>query len=305
MHLEIAFDEYVMNPQDRVNLTADSSPTLSWLKENQTQPSRAAGLDNALFAGYGGAVGVEQIDGPDPLINPYYRALFDAFGVKLSFGSWLYDVTAERLRQELPLLNMLNVRYFLADIGTPVQPVPFLKKVASYDLDVFESEHVWPRAFFSDRVTTYRDESELVQLLRMNEGTPFAGIPREELDDQSPLAQYARSLPLEDNRHATAATDYVLTNNTTSLRIKAPGPGVVVLTEAFVGKDLQVLLNGTPVRHFRVNSAFNGIYLERAGDYAVSFSYWPRYFTASLCVAAVGLASFLVWSWFLLRTRDS
>jgi hypothetical protein len=38
----------------------------------------------------------------------------------------------------------------------------------------------------------------------------------------------------------------------------------------------------------RLNHAFKGIYVDAAGSYAVSFTYWPRDFTVLLAVSAAG-----------------
>jgi hypothetical protein len=305
MHLATPFDAYVMNPQRRVNLIANSSPSLKLIKGNANEPSRTAGLDSAFFPGYGGAVGIEQIDGPDPLLNKRYRALMDAAGVKLLFGSWRYSVTVDRLQEDLPLFDMLNVRYFLGDTGIKTQPIPSLKKLASLDLDVFESERVWPRAFFTDRLLTYEHENEFIDLLKKNDGTPFAGIQKESLENQTDLTKLAGGSTLPHNQNATPATDYVFTNNTTSFKIKAAGPGVIVLTEAYVPEDFQVRLNGKPADYFRVNSAFRGLFVQDAGDYVVSYAYWPRYLTLSLWIAGIGVATLLGWASLLLRAKTT
>ena len=76
-------------------------------------------------------------------------------GIKTLFGGWRYDISGERLEANLPLFNMLNVRYFLGYIDPKIAPILSLKKVASLDLDVFESERVWPRAFFTDALVVY------------------------------------------------------------------------------------------------------------------------------------------------------
>ncbi len=305
MHGATPFDAYVMNPQRRVNLVADSSPALKLIKGQAAEPSRTAGLDLAFFPGYGGAVGVEQIDGPDPLLNQHYRALMNAWGIKLLFGSWRFEVTPGRLAADLPLFNMLNVRYFLGDAGMRSEPVPSLNKIASLDLEVFASERVWPRAFFTNRLVTYEGEEEFIDLLKMSEGTPFAGIPKEALDNQAELAKLTGVPTPPDDRKATPATNYVFTNNTTTFKVNAAGPGVIVLTEAYVPDDFQVSLNGKPTNYFRVNAAFKGLFVPDAGDYVVSFAYWPRYLTLSLWMAAVGFAIFVGWAAFLLRMKTS
>jgi len=200
---------------------------------------------------------------------------------------------------------MLNVRYFLGDAGMKGEPVLSLSKIASLDLDVFESKNVWPRAFFTDRLVTYEREEEFIDLLKKSDGTPLAGIPKEALDNQTELAKFMGAPTPPSNRKATPATNYVLTNNTTSFKVNAAGPGVIVLTEAYVPDDFQVRLNGKPANYFRVNSAFKGLFVPDAGDYLVSFAYWPRYLTLSLWIAALGSAIFLGWAAFLLRMKTS
>jgi hypothetical protein len=304
MHLATIFDAYVMNPQPRVNLVAHSSPALHLIKSHSTEPSRAAGLGCALFPGYGGAVDVEQIDGPDPLLNKRYRALMDASGVKLLFGAWRYGVIDEHLQGDLPLFDMLNVRYFLGYAGTKLEPAPSLKKIASLDLDVFESDRVWPRAYFTDRLVAYEHETEFTDLLKKSDRTPFAGIPKEELNNRAELAKLTDASMPSSNRKVTPATDYVFTNNTTSFKINAPGPGVIVLTEAYVPEDFQVRLDGKPANYFRVNSAFKGLFVPKTGNYLVSYAYWPRYLTLSLWVAGAGIALFLGWALLLLKAEN-
>jgi hypothetical protein len=301
MHLVSPFDAYVMNPQRRVNLLDDSSPALNLVKTHTAEPSRTAGLGSAFFPGYGGAVGVEQIDGPDPLLNKHYRALMSASGVKLLFGSWRFGIDHEFLSTNLSLLNMLNVRYVLGDPGVENEPVVSLNKIASLDLDVFESERVWPRAFFTDRLHAYEQEEGFIYLLRKSDGTPFGGIPKEALANQTELSKFIGATTSSGAGKSIPATDYVLTSNTTSFKVNATGPGVIVLTEAYVPGDFQVRVNGKPANYFRVNSAFKGLFVTQAGEYDVSFSYWPRYLTLSLWIAGAGLIVLLGWLAFLLK----
>jgi hypothetical protein len=180
-------------------------------------------------------------------------------------------------------------------MGPSVTPVSSLKKIASLDLGVYESEHVWPRAFFTDGLVTYEREAEFIEFLQKGDGAPFAAIPLEEMDKQKELTAFVSNSAPSANRQVTPAHNYVLTNNTTSFKVTASGPGVVVLTEAFVSEDFQLRLNGTPANYFRVNSAFKGVFVPQAGEYTVSYSYWPRYFTFSLLVAGGGVTLLLCW----------
>jgi uncharacterized membrane protein YfhO len=69
----------------------------------------------------------------------------------------------------------------------------------------------------------------------------------------------------------------------------------LVLTEPYVKDDFLLTVNGKPAGYFRVNSAFRGVALPGAGEYHVVFSYWPRYLTLALTLAAAGLALLVFW----------
>jgi hypothetical protein len=219
----------------------------------------------------------------------------DASGVKLLFGSWRVGVAEDQLNLEPVLFNMLNVRYYLGYVPPSVDFVPSLKKIASLDMDVYESEHVWPRAFFTDGLVSYEHEPEFVELLQKGDGKPFAAVPLEELGRHKELSEFSGHALPAASRHVTPARDYAFTSNTTSFKVTAPGPGVVVLTESFVQGDFQAQLNGQPADYFRINSAFKGLFIPKAGDYTISYAYWPRYFTLSLLVAGAGIITLFCW----------
>jgi hypothetical protein len=289
MHLQTPFDAYIMNPQQRTSLIADSSPTVKFVAGAAREPARAAGLDYNLAPGYGGAIGIEEIDAPDPLLNRHYKSLVDAFGATLLFGSSNVGVIDEKLDNDLPLFDMLNVRYYLGHPGSKADSIPSLRKVATLDLNVYESAQAWPRAFFVDRYTACADVKEVVQLLKAGPGLPFAAIQNDELANRPELQALGHDSAAQANKTVVPAVDYKLTTNTTSFRIKAPSSGVVVLTESYIANDFQVRVNNKPASYFLVDGAFKAIFLPEAGDYSVFYSYWPKGFTASLWMAGGGL----------------
>lgn len=295
MHLHTPFDSYVMNPHSRVSLVANSSPAVTLMKSHESEPFRAVGLRSNFFPGYGGAVGVEQIDAADPLLNRHYKTLMNASGIKLPFGSSNTGLLDEPIGNDLPLLNMLNVRYYLSETNAKTELHPSVGKLGALDLDVYESITVWPRAFFINQLSSYGSESDFVSLLKQGDGKPFAAVPRIDIEKQADLKSLLRESAPSPDREIVAATGYTLTNNTTNFKVRTPGPGVVVLTEPFVEGDLQVQLNGKPADYFRVNSAFRGVIVPVAGEHHFSFSYWPRHLTVSLWISALGLVLLAGW----------
>jgi hypothetical protein len=240
-------------------------------------------------------LGLEQIDGADPLLNKHYKTLIDASGIKLPFASTKEGELGKDIEEHLPLLDMLNVRYVLGYADGTDEITSGLKKIGSFDLDVYESAKVWPRAFFADRLITYKAESAFVQLLKEGDGRPFAAVPEIELQEVTGLRSVTREASPAPTRQIVPASDYTLTTNTTSFKVKAPGPGVVVLTEPYIEGEFRLRVNGKPASYFRINSAFRGVFMPAAGEYQFRYAYWPRHFTISLLVSGIGLASFSLW----------
>jgi hypothetical protein len=294
MHLQTPFDAYVMNPQQRIDLLSKSSGALKLIKDRSSEPSRTAGLGLNFSPGYGGAVGVEQIDSSDPLLNPYYRSLIDTFGIRLSFASSVEGVLGDDLVSNLPLLDMLNLRFYVGSTNKP-NLAPSVTRTATADLNIYESSTAWPRAFFTDRLSPYASDRDFVSLLKRGDGKPFAAIPQSEWETKLELHPMRSDSFPSPERQVIAATDYVLTNNTTSFKISAPGPGTVVLTEPYIKDDFRLTVNGKPATYFRANSAFRGVFLPAAGQYRFSFSYWPAYLTVSLWISALGAALLAFW----------
>ena len=100
---------------------------------------------------------------------------------------------------------------------------------------------VWPRAFFTDTLSLYTDPSEFATFIQTGDGKPLAAIHQRELVRTPSLASLLRD---QQGRHVVPASEYHLTNNTTSFQVVAPSAGVVVITEAYLEGDFHVTVNG-------------------------------------------------------------
>ena len=275
-----AVDDIVSNPGVRANFKAHSR-AVEWLRKTP-ETARVVGFDDTFFSGYNGISGLESITGTDPLENIYYRNLILSGGVSLQW-MWRWVVDRDSWDKMLPLYNLLNIRYFL-DSRTSDVHLPNLSKVTTLDLAVYENRSAWPRAFFADRVMAYDSTPQFIAALAKSKDHPFAAI---EGVDRTALAP-ALFVPSPEGVRAVAARDYHLTSNTTTFTIDAPDAGVAVLTEAFLPDDFIVRINGAATGYFRVNHAFRGVLIPRAGAYTISYCYWPRRFTLSLLMAGGG-----------------
>ncbi|HTE88278.1 MAG TPA: hypothetical protein VK639_04930 [Terriglobales bacterium] len=282
-------DDYVINPQVRVSFTR-RSPAVEFLRK-RPPAFRTAGLVDTLFPGYNAIAGIEAIYGVDPLINPFYRQLLTAAGVKLGW-TWRWVVEKTNFNSVLPVYSLLNVRYFLDAPQASANPPLPLDLVDVLDLKIYENPNYWPRAFFSGSTTSYQTAGDFVAMAQSGDGKPFAAVQQ---SDHVALSQIPVNPAAMAYRNIVPARDYLLTNNTTSFTIDAPGQGVVVLTETFLADDFVARINGARVKYFRVNHAFRGLEIPRSGVYRISYTYWPRYFTTSLIMGGLGLVVFSIW----------
>jgi hypothetical protein len=81
----------------------------------------------------------------------------------------------------------------------------------------------------------------------------------------------------------------VLTPNRTSFVIDAPGPGVVVLTEAYVPRDFIATHNGKRSDYFRVNHALKAVTVPAAGTWTITFEYRPEHWRLGWMLCGAGL----------------
>ena len=275
-------DEHVVNPWPRSDFREPSAAIE--LVQNQPGVFRVAGYGSVLYPGVSGIFGLESIYGADPLANPYYHELLTGAGVRQEW-SWRWMVEPKNARPR-PLYKMLNVGYFL---DMPSRTQPEMSAIQPpLDLHVLRNEGNWPRAFFVGAVQSYDRLEQFLELLRQADSHPFAAA---QAGDAIVPGVEGTAAPAD----AVPARDYRLTNNTTTFTVDAPAPGVAVLTEAYVPGDFRVTLNGAPADYFRVNHAFRGVRIPAAGKYVVSYSYWPRHFTLSLVMAAIGSLILIAW----------
>lgn len=302
-YAHIRFDDYVVNPRVRVDFRAPSPAVQAVQQRVATEPSRPNGLSMNLFCGYSEMLGFESIYGTDPVRNSRFDELAVAGGINRLLwgnpetlkemggqpGEWHED----NLPVILPVQNLLNMRYYLAPHQEPPAPIAGLKFLGSYDLDVYESEGAWPRAFFTTNVVSYRTVQDLVALAKAKPGA-FAGVQRADWDGLPESLRQVTAPP------AAPAHDYRLTSNKTAFTVEASGPGIAVLTENFSEHDFRAYLNGERVPYLRVNHAFKGVLIPQAGTFQVRFEYWPRFLNLALTLCATGLvlgaaAAVLLW----------
>jgi hypothetical protein len=279
--LDNKFGAYVVNPRARVDLQA-ASPAVDFLHHQQDGPARVMGFGQILRPGFNIVLKLETPTGSDAVASRALGQWSEAAGLG-AIALWWPTVSKQNIAALRPIYDALNVRYYLGSIADADHPAPGLEKIASFDLDVFESKTAWPRAFFTDHLGQYDDVRTLLHDVSTGDGRPFASIRRGDPAAPSLLGDQA-------SRRIVPAHDYHLTTNNTAFTIDAPAAGVAVLNESFIPDNFRALVNGHPVPFFRVNHISKGVSLPGPGTYAVEFQYWPRPLTPALWISAAALA---------------
>lgn len=283
LQLRSPFPNFTLNAAPRARFDA-ASPALRAIQGETREPVRVAGFIGNFFPGWTALYGLEGVNGPDALINPYMRELQTAFAVE-RIWDWRLVLSPRRMPQDLPFYDLLNVRYYLGPKDDPAPGENGLQPVTKADLAVWRSETAWPRAFFTNRLANYGTVEEFTRLVRSGDRRPIAAV--QSGDKGLP------ALPRGDlaGRTVVPATGYRLTNNTTSFTVDAATAGVIVLGEAWLADEFTATLNGRPAPLFRVNHAFKGLEVPRGGTYEVSIRYRPHHFNLALGLCALGLVA--------------
>jgi hypothetical protein len=284
-----ALDWLLPQPRLRVDLEFPS-PAIAAVHQHMSEPARAVGLGYGLSFGTQSLYGLESIGGPDALSVRRYEELVDAARIErpwgpLVAGGWLTIVQPPDLVRLAPLLDMLNVGFLLAPAEAVITGFDELPMSGSDRLKALRRRSAWPRAYFADGVSLYGEVQELLNQAA-GHSAPLAAVQSTDRE----AVDATRHLP-QPTRHSQPARDYRLTFNTTSFVVTASGPGVAVLSEAFIPGDFRATVNGEPVPYVRVNHASKAVVVPSAGVWTVTFEYRPRFWNLSLALAAGGLVA--------------
>jgi hypothetical protein len=291
-HINKFFTQFVYTPSLRANLTPSVEILNKWKLFNSINPYRGIGIAGTMFSGYSSIYGVESIDGVDALYPKYFRLLTDTLNLPYVWG-WRLDFNEINIVKNLNSLRFLNVKYIFTQ-----------SKLSNFDEPLFQGDGLfiysisssWPKAFYNKCPDIVNDDEVLKTVVdKINTDTyiPFVVIPKSEAHDFILNNDCV-------NSKITEASDYFLTSNTTSFKIKTDGPGLIYLSENFEDDNYIAYLDSSEKKIIRSNYAFKSIYVDSAGIYNVRFEYRPRYLSTLLLVSIFTFILFVLFLLFLL-----
>ncbi len=264
-------NQLLMLPGPRAVLDAPSK-AITKIKADQSGPARVVGMDWAFPGDYSAVYGLEDIRSCAPLSNSDFINLARKIpGVEFG-GNWGWEICLVNPVAAQPWLNLLNVKYVLTHPTNPAPAAASFRVSDRSDFLVLENLQAWPRAFFINRVTNSASNDEFAKQLLANGQQPFVSLSQEAVERQPGLRALREATPTV----VSPATRYELRANSTAFEVHAAAAGVVCLTEG-QAKDFTARVNGEIREVLTVNRAFKGVYLNRAGDYHIEFTYRPRH----------------------------
>ena len=239
-------------------------------------------------------LGLEQISGYNPLRLKHYSEYFEAMNEAPQDYHWL-EVFPAALKG-LQLFDMLNVRYVVVSLNSPViPPAAYYWEEVYRDrfVAVYENPTVFDRAWIVHDVRPAMGGQELALLnSRQVDGrvTAFVDGP---LPDVAPPA-------------GSGPGDKVVVTETAPERIEfraeASAPGLLVLSEVYA-EGWNAYVDGERVEVLRTNHALRGVPLP-AGEHEVVVKYEPRSLRIGLWSTGLASVAMLgIWAWALVDWR--
>lgn len=285
LHLDTGnprLDGVLMQPRLRPDLSV-ASPAVAAAVAASEDPFRAIGLGYVFFPGTQALWGIEGIIGADAIEGPWLRQLGTAAGMFRHPFIWLSVFDESDLTSKAGLLDLFGVRIVFADPAQLAGRWRELPPAAPDRLRVIERPSAWPRAFFVDTIQVYDEPSDLLTTLAGATG-PFGAIQASDARARDLASRF-----VGEPGAPRYATRYRLTPNSTTFDIEAPGPGVVIVAEAYDETDFVATVNGKEVPYFRVNHLFKAVAIPGSGTWTVRFEYRPALWQWAWAMAATGL----------------
>lgn len=230
--------------------------------------------------------GLDDVLGFDSLNLERARELLAAVDPDLMLRRGNFRGTTRADVMDSPILDLLGVRYVLAEPAAASTPLPGLTPVHRSDLAVFENAGRLPRAFLVPEVRVIPDAGDLVAALAR---------PPVPLDlcaySEVPLPGWTGD-PGAAGRPAGTAAITEHADERVRVAVDPSGPALLVLADAYY-PGWRASVDGVERPIHRVDHLLRGVVV-RPGDREVTFEYRPASFRRGALVSALALGLVLV-----------
>jgi hypothetical protein len=227
--------------------------------------------------------GIENVGGYDAIVLRNYNEFLN-FAQQLPIDE--PDIVM-RLHRISPLLNLINVKYYIVDNGMSIE-LPTVERVfQSPAYNVYRNNDALPRSFVVHDVRVIKERNEVFQFIMSPQfAPPSSATVAEPMETvlshpwvQSPLPKVV------DHSH-----------NRVAIQADLKEQGLLVLADAYY-PGWKAFVDGEETKIYQTNYVMRGV-LVPAGSHRVEFRYDPISFRIGLIVSLATLVlvlGFLIW----------
>ncbi|MBF0384807.1 MAG: YfhO family protein [Candidatus Omnitrophica bacterium] len=290
LFLALSGELFFIMPKDRAPKYNSFAkvPYIEFLKNQRPRP-RVFGISWALFPNTATGYGIDDLGGYEGLFSKRFVRFVNEF---VSFGNF-YKRGFGALRTSLPsysspYLDLLNLKYIIApnwvnDIGAG-------KKVYSDEVNIFERETAFPRAFVVHRAVFDKDQDKTVASMKENSGNlrNLAFIEAE----STPEFQAALSSSPEQDSSSAEITEY--TPNRIKIKAQMENPGFLILSDTYY-PGWKAKIDGKKTKVYPAYLMLRAVFVNK-GTHEIEFYFMPFSFALGAIISILTLIILLLYS---------
>jgi hypothetical protein len=204
----------------------------------------------------------------------------------------MYNLLGSNAYTHINILRLFNIRYYL-DTGYPEEYKQWgLKKVIDGPVKLFEDRNYLPRAFFTSRIRSMKNDDEILSYMEGPRFNPMEVLTKDDIKLAGNQAKGVASVEI---------TEYM--PNRIRITAKSNKEGVLVLSNMYYPR-WKVMVDKKPGKIYNVDYALSGVRLS-AGEHELDFYYDRGFIIACIGVMAAAFLAYLAVFYFEFRRKKT
>jgi hypothetical protein len=286
----------------------DTATVPPYMKYLRSDPDiyRVFGTDSILYPNTSSYYNIDNITNLDAIYPPRYLKFVSSFISPESSDRFVGAELLPPLNALAPYLNLLNVKYVLANQNTSAI-TPILQEndlrdslsrnftvVYNREIMILKNNNYYPRAYIVNKAVCAKNEDESLELL----STLSSDLNRKVILEEDPelctqAASELRDVPQSETKFLNYGSNEIIIQTNSSF------DGFLVLTDLY-HPGWKAYIDGQPQTILKADYLFRALPL-KAGSHRVRFVYAPASFRIGLISS---LASFIALGLFIIIKRN-
>jgi hypothetical protein len=250
-------------------------------------PFRIAGYNADFFPNLSTMFGLEDIRAHDPMESARYvgmLALVGGYNTSSYFAMWPNTTT--------PLLDYLNVRYFVTGPGRELEQPRFTKVYDGPDGRIFENHNVLPRFYATRNVDVEWDMKRFVPRLAATTDWPHVAVL-----ENLPITNGKMRADLIEAHGGPDASVAITSASSDAYSMHVAAPRYTVVASSIPSwPGWHIRADGKSIPPLRINGTFLGFLLP-PGEHDVRVWYAPWSFRAGVAISLLTAIALLYAAW--------